>query len=254
MNYNNQISFAKNKLNTNYNKEQKNHKKTKAAIATLVGLTAISAASIALIKSGKLKKIHKPNINFSARKITQNNSIASAKNLAPESQKITSIKDIVFEKGIAKDKNGKNFSGTIEHILENKEKVELTYQDGLIQKSKKTGKNGFIKTYLDNTITTEFNDGSKTKLFFKNGKMTNKEIYNLDDISYAEYSYYPSGKVKKTYTLKKDNPIIEDITRTSDTPVFEIKKKGNIFTNIVDSAKGYFRKKFPKKPKATIIV
>ena len=58
----------------------------------------------------------------------------------------TTLKDIKFSNGIAK-KNGGNFSGKIKDTLKNGDKIILEYKDGILQSSRRNGKQTFQKTY-----------------------------------------------------------------------------------------------------------
>ena len=78
------------------------------------------------------------------------------------------LQDIMFENGKAFfKKNGKGFSGKVKDVLKNGDTVILEYKDGIIQKSKRSGKVNVMKVYdrsgLDKIVHI-FNEGKETSV------------------------------------------------------------------------------------------
>lgn len=80
----------------------------------------------------------------------------------------TKLSSIKFDKGIALSKNGDKFTGKIKDKLSNGDKIVMEYVDGVLQKSKRSGKINFEKVYetinneqivnkTTNGVTTKFN-------------------------------------------------------------------------------------------------
>lgn len=237
-NYNN-IYFGKNKKRTD-NKIKKNYNTAKKniIIKSLIGITLASTAAAILIKSGKLNNKNKKIINTDTTKTTIN-------------KKITSLKDLIFSKGIAKDKNGQAFSGTIEHIDLNGKKFELTFENGSIKKSIKKGEEGFTKTYKKNLITAKFNNGAKIEVENKGKSSLEIRIDNLDNIYHSEKTYNKSGVLIRHTTIYKNDLLAKQLT-TEDVVDETSNKNNGLFKNIISRIKENFRSRFPKKPKVIL--
>ncbi len=223
-NYNN-IYFGKNKKRTdNQIKKNYNTAKKNIIIKSLIGITLASTAAAILIKSGKLNNKNK---------------------------KITSLKDLIFSKGIAKDKSGQAFSGTIEHIDLNGKKFELTFENGSIKKSIKKGEEGFTKTYKKNLITAKFNNGAKIEVENKGKSSLEIRTDNLDNIYHSEKTYNKSGVLIRHTTIYKNDLLAKQLA-TEDVVDETSNKNNGLFKNIISRIKENFRNRFPKKPKVIL--
>jgi len=78
------------------------------------------------------------------------------------------ISKITFDKGNALAENGKAFTGTVQKLYDNGDKVLIDYKDGLIQKSKRIGENAFEKVYrrdVGNNLTVDITKNGITQTF-----------------------------------------------------------------------------------------
>ena len=77
------------------------------------------------------------------------------------------LADVDFNDGIAKLKDGSNFTGVIDDVLKNGDKIKLEYTDGIIKKSTREGQKSFKKLYEtinDEKIVTEIKDNVVDKI------------------------------------------------------------------------------------------
>lgn len=255
INCNNKISFGKNRITKLNSYERYNSNKNKSFVKPLISIAVVSIGAFALIKSGKLNGIgknlkHRTNNFF--KKITdktKNNANTLNINLTikkqPEAQNIeVSLKDVTFKKGFARTIDGQNFSGTITHTFENNDKIELTYLDGIIQKSVKKGEDGFVKTYTPALITTKYNNGGSMEMYLENSKPIKQIIKNRGDVCYAEKTYGPSGYLEKNYMLINKDASTQNLPKIAELDFNEdIEEQPAFLENVIKRIKNLFSKK-----------
>lgn len=83
------------------------------------------------------------------------------------------LSDLDFHNGIAKLKNGTNFTGIVNTKLNNGDKISLSYSNGLIQRSQRQGEKNFIKIFSTN---------KKGERIVETITKDNKVKVNVDDV------------------------------------------------------------------------
>ena len=108
------------------------------------------------------------------------------------------LADVDFNDGIAKLKDGSNFTGVIDDVLKNGDKIKLEYTDGIIKKSTREGQKSFKKVYEtinDEKIVTEIKDNVVDKInitTIQNSAKTQQEklknlLSNNSDLSIEDF-------------------------------------------------------------------
>lgn len=126
-------------------------------------------------------------------------------------KKATTLKDVVFSRGVALNKNGDKFSGLIKDTLPNGDSVRLLYKNGALQQSTRKGSSCFDKCYI-------YRDDSKkpfgvvkirdvvekvTKAFDENNN-PKKLVFLERKKELASYDFHDNGKLKFVKLFNED--------------------------------------------------
>lgn len=236
----NKQQVATNPQNSNAPEQKKNGKKLLIAGATAVATITVAGIMLYKGKKAKAQSLAQQGtsaMHDAAREIQQN---ASKK-----------FKDIKFNKGIAKDKDGNLFTGIIDDVVGSKKKglkkVKLEYKDGVIQKSTIEPKNGIklIKKYetkleelnnenmVTNWVWTEYPDyDGAFKCFYafkdKNGNVV-KTVRN-------------TGECRTSFDFKNKKVVAKFVYSGKDRHIYVYDNNGNIARKLgkSDYGKNYF--------------
>ena len=145
----------------------------------------------------------------------------------PIEESITTLEDIIFKKGHAKLKNGKEYTGIIEHVLPDGDKVSLEYANGVLKKSTRSGKKAFEKTY------EKLTDGSGKITILQNGEK--KEVL-LRDI---RQQVYESKKAYCDLVLNNQQMSIEEVQKKVNSIKYKNKEQKEYIEEIISDKKLY---------------
>ncbi len=122
---------------------------------------------------------------------------------------LANIKKLKFEKGVAYNQDGSKFFGTIEDTLENGDKIELVYKDGLIRKSQRTGGKNFTKTF-------EYDSKDIEKVTTKAGNSERVFVKSADGHEILEgesHEFLRDKKLVKKMYNNKNNIVVNDFDK-----------------------------------------
>lgn len=145
-----------------------------------------------------------------------------------KNSKITKLKDIKFDKGIASLSDGSKFSGKIEDKLKNGDNIVLEYIDGVLQKSSRSGSLNFEKTY--ETINSE-----KIVKTIQNGKTNEINITKIQNEA-------NTSKEKIEKLLKNSSSItLDDFEKQVGDIKYKNKTQEEQLSSIIKQKKEYER-------------
>ncbi len=127
------------------------------------------------------------------------------------------LADVNFDKGVAKLKDGSNFTGVIEDVLKNKDKITLQYVDGAIQYSSREGQKNFEKVF-------EVVNGEKIVTEIKDGVSKKTNITKIQNIVKDQKEKLKKLLEDKDLSLEDFQKQIDDIQYKSESDRLEIEK------------------------------